>query len=1058
MNIDLNQETIERMSNDKVLDVAQKLKLTKVIWKDNEYSVTLITDKDNLSRSWIFNLWKVGKNEIKYLIYKMADTTGDNIPSISPDDIINNVDIDFDKGEVCLWINIENGKPIKWTVHKLTHTAIFGITNSWKTVTLKWLLYQIAHYKHSEFIIIWKDDVISLGDSKKVRYVNSIKNVSWTEFITLINYIWLNVAYRAEILNKAKVAKYDEYQELIRNSEPWTYQELPHLFLIMDEFEQLRSSMGTIMWSVDNFDGQLKEMANYVRSYWVLFYFWSQNLLKNEIWIMRDYTTNNQLIWLSANVQPGTANTDLDNLKKNINWTHLFYSAKNDSFLRIPYENESVLDRKFIEVSEKNLLNGNDKRYKTAADLVNAFIDKIDSDIFNHNEKMFSFYWLESYYQKLKKHSEFIPFTIMLYILSMDYNAWVISGSTEIIKNITFKKPVDNSIFNTNKNFYNRKGNKLMDGIQQIYREWAQDSEKFFKDTHDLFSSYLKSILADTDLTNMFNIGDSTPLSENEENKITDDNKNVEKDSYNKNENINNEINKEQEKNNPVLNIGYHNIEKDPLEEDENVLLHIKYTGDIKPVSFNSMYYPDEWTGFKLSSEAKKYEWMIKEKILLKMRSNQKKQYVGKVILDIEFTLWISAKKDWELSKIGRNDLDNLLKATIDWIKWTIIKDDDQVYGIRTKINYVIKQNSFHKHNVVKIVAKKLNNETYNDYYHRFVKEKAITPLMRINLDVDSPVKIPSLNNMYVNLWKNTSLSSNTVKYKNFLKWKIKDIREANNISLCHDEVMLFLNFSIWNVEERDLDNMLKATIDTLSKTIIFDDAQVNEIICFKSKLKEDKLFNSKIAMKVFKKDISKDIEVDEDVDDFEITDEMFESDNQKEEKDIVKDTKQPENETLNNIPNILPQEEKELFKNDLNGDFWNQDDLNNNKIEDKVDTDDIDNDNDNDKIEIKNKENASSQDIEKKSNIENNSDNNINEKDIYDDFDIDNNSDDDYNDDDDLKDFINNDDDDNETIYDKMLKNNIDWDSEIPMLSIENIDAFLEDEKNKLKKDDNIF
>lgn len=296
---------------------------------------------------------------------------------LKPDDVISSLEIDFNKWDICLWLDKDSWEPEIWNIHKLTHTSISWSTNSWKTVTLKWLLYQLSHYKNSEFIILWKHDLLPLWQSKKVKYINNIVDTDSKDIQMLLDYIWLNVSYRNNIFNKEKVSHYNAYQELVKNSKKWDKEELPHLFIAIDEFDALRRKI----WNENEFDSLLKEIANYVRSYWILFIFWSSSLLKNEIWIMRDYTFNNQLVWHSRIIQPWLFNIDLDTLNSNTKETYSFYSARRDKFLRIPYEKDNTFNKKFIEVWNKNAFS--DNKYETISEMIDELKEKVGSDVLN---------------------------------------------------------------------------------------------------------------------------------------------------------------------------------------------------------------------------------------------------------------------------------------------------------------------------------------------------------------------------------------------------------------------------------------------------------------------------------------------------------------------------------------------------------------------------------------------------------------------------------------------------------------------------------------------------
>jgi len=854
MNIEINENSIWQMNNSVVEKFFQKNRITKWIWKENDYTISIITDNPDLSWQWILFQSKVQKKFFKYLIYKLNSTIWENLPWLAPDDLINMIDIDFSKWEVALWIDIENGNIIKDRVHKLTHTFIFWWTNSWKTITVKWLLYQIMQYKYSEFIILWKDDLFPFKKSKKVRYVNDVISISKSEFLSMINYLWLNVMNRKKILANAWYdGRYEEYQTEIMFKNP-DAEKLSHLFLIMDEYEQLRENMGDMLWWTKEFDNIIKTLANYCRAYGILFYLWTQNFLKESIWIMRD-VCQNKLVWYTPNIQSQFVSTDVKNIIQWLPKTFLFYSTLNDCFLRLPFEPWSTYDDKIINIWDKNLLSDNNPQYNTAAEMVNSLIFDIDSDIFVYSKNIYDTFWLSKEYDIFKSNQEFIPFTILLYLIFRDFTEKNISGTTKIFKDLTFKKDIDWFLYEANKWFYQQKGNTtLIDAIKNLYKEGALDEDTFLQDLNSLLKWHITWIIWDTDLSKFF----GTPTS-NIDNRETNNNvskinteSTTDKDEYysERSDNIKNVTNIVKQE--APVRIFWNVFEE--KEEEKDTLLSLVYTWEIKPVSFNSMYYIDKlaWE-VKKSYEATQYENTIKSKAISRMNAKQIRQVITPVILEITFTLWVPVKKDGDLSKIWRNDLDNLLKATIDGINGTIIKDDKQVYWIKTKIKYIEKQSNIFKNNRVEIKVINLNTETLAKYKNIFATEKQHTPLMIFNLMRWTKIEIPSVNNMYfIHEWKK-KITSNTINYKTLLSHYITDYKNAWDVSITNQDVMIYLEFNIKNSEDRDLDNMLKATIDSFQSTLLENDNQVREIMCFKSDLTEVNIYNARIKAQIYK-------------------------------------------------------------------------------------------------------------------------------------------------------------------------------------------------------------
>ena len=864
-NFTLTPENTYLLNNENVEKFMNKFKISYWIGKDkNEYSLTIITDKV-LAWTWIFKLEQIKWKITKYLIYKYPPNWFE-AKNLSSDEALNMLNLDHKKGEMSIWLDIETWKFYVDVIDKWMHTAVFWVTNSWKTVTLKWLLYQIAKYKYSEFILLGKDDFLALENVKKVKYISDVATMNKAEFNAFISYIWLNVADRWNKLKRLWYAwKYEEYKYNVMLKDP-NAEQIPHLIIFMDEFETLRESVSAELagWT-EEFDTKLKTIANYVRSFWILLYFGSQNYLKQAIWIMRDYTWN-QLIWYSKNVQAWFIDTDKANLTNAIQKTYLFYSVQKNAFLKIPFDAPIEIDNKIRKASEENLLFDESyyKRLNHTYELVNDLIFKVDSDIFKIIKKIYKYFKLDNYYDKLLKTAEFVPLSILLYSIFFNLEPENnIGPNIEIYPKSTFKKKIDQQLFDDNKTFYEK--SSFLAGIKNIYKEGAQDKEAFIEAINEAMSSYIKTITWNTDLSYLF------PEDENNDSDIEQ----TEINNWNNNEHPGS-----------VLEQLKKNEEEDKKKEEEkHLLIKTIHTGEIKPASFNGMYFVKKDKGdFWISQEARNYEKDIKTKLLNKMIAKQIKQVTWPVIIDIEFTLWLKTKKDWFLTRVGRNDLDNLLKATIDGIKWTIIQDDKQVFGIRTKINYIEKHSSINKNNKVEIKVFDFNKDTILKYKNKFIWETEVTPLYDIKIDKNSKIIIPTVNKMYfVNTKGKKQLSSSALNYKYFLREQINWLNQQNNVEKTKEDILLYLEFFLPkdSLIERDLDNMLKATIDSFKDTFIYDDDQIREIVCFKSLLKDTQNYKNSLKIKAWKYNLWKEIKKEEKwIDLYSKIDDIFETDN----------------------------------------------------------------------------------------------------------------------------------------------------------------------------------
>jgi len=252
-----------------------------------------------------------------------------------------------------------------------TGIGIFWITNSGKTVLMKWLMYQLAHSKNNEFILLWKEDLLTFKDNKKVKGIYNVSDFTNKEnFYKFISNIWLNILERK--------------QKAEQNS---------NLIVIMDEYETLRDFVSPSLegWS-DEFDIIMKTLVNYAREFKVSFIFGSQNYTKHTVWNLKDFIWDT-FIWFTKRVQEELITTDKENLTSRIQGTYLFYSNTTETYLKIPFDKD--IDEKINEVSNKNLLSDNNVDNKE--ELIDNVISKseINSKIFTNVEKIEELFWLK---------------------------------------------------------------------------------------------------------------------------------------------------------------------------------------------------------------------------------------------------------------------------------------------------------------------------------------------------------------------------------------------------------------------------------------------------------------------------------------------------------------------------------------------------------------------------------------------------------------------------------------------------------------------------------------
>lgn len=250
------------------------------------------------------------------------------------------------------------------------------------------------------------------------------------------------------------------------------------------------------------------------------------------------------------------------------------------------------------------------------------------------------------------------------------------------------------------------------------------------------------------------------------------------------------------------------------------------------------MYYFDKATStIKKTWRADSYEFKLKALIEQKMRAKNIEQITQKVILDILFEIELDENKDGSVSKRGRLDLDNLMKATIDSISHTIVHDDKLVFGVHAKIRYKKKRdNSFlFPDNSVRFSVIDYNSDTRKFFEEEIHRNNDIHSFSTTELSLDEPIVIPSYNSMYVIENNKRVASQNTIQYKERLASDYYKKHWDSDVS--HRYFAIRGEFGVYNVEERDVDNMLKATFDSFSWIVYKDDRQILEFYVDKVKV-----------------------------------------------------------------------------------------------------------------------------------------------------------------------------------------------------------------------------
>lgn len=760
------------MPSAKVKKFFDALQITKWVWRENEYSLSVICNNPNLWGKGVFyldDLWGTWANKMsKYLVYQDKLMTAKDFFDINK--------ADFSKFDWFMGIDIATGEPFKVNFIKQLHTLIGGTTWSWKSVTLYFILYQLFQNPYTELYILDKKDFDFLSWTGKVVYRGSSLEMNGKSFFNFIKYFWLEQDRRNKIFKKYWVRDWADYTENVMWKVEWA-PIINYSYIIMDEYQTLRKMVSDSIGE-EKFDNEIKKLLDTVRAAWMCFFFWTQDYQKKQIWDMRDSVKNgffgkmgycDVLVW-----------KELQNIKLNIEGTFLFYHSLSKKFLKIPYVEDTTEALKTLSNDPKNRITDNPS-YLTTHEMLNDLLEKADSDIFYDVEGLTTFLQLKSsYIEKLKKTADYLPFMVLLYVLWRGIQWWTMNRTFNIFSSINFEKEIDQLLFAAI-DFFNDEV-KFLKLLSETF-EASWDEEEFIQKLSDVLNNYLKHILWDT------RISFWNPSS--------------------------------------VKKVVKELTEEEQFLKDK-AILEVSFSWEIKPQSVNSMYFVDKNTDMvRKTQSADNYEDKLKNLIVQRMQAREIKQYNWKVLLDIWFEVELSENKNGNLSWKWRLDLDNLMKATIDSISKTIIKDDNLVYWIRAKMSYKPKSEStLTKNNRVKIKVYPYEDELlkiFEDSYASYEKVSDFSHSMSIN----DGINIPSYNSMYNIINGKKVASTNTTAYKRILKEAYLNANWLSDVS--KGTMAMKWTLGVYNDEQRDLDNMLKATIDSFTWIVYTDDKQILE-------------------------------------------------------------------------------------------------------------------------------------------------------------------------------------------------------------------------------------
>ena len=215
------------------------------------------------------------------------------------------------------------------------------------------------------------------------------------------------------------------------------------------------------------------------------------------------------------------------------------------------------------------------------------------------------------------------------------------------------------------------------------------------------------------------------------------------------------------------------------------------------------------------------------------------------VLINLSFNQIVASNLDGSPNRASALDVDNPLKHVIDSITNSgSIKDDNIVYWIIAKRELNAKDFTFFDIKIFDFKPTEFNLQRENI-------EKKYKKEFNHRIYIPSKLKIPSFNASYETVSAGSKkdkygmdkeqfkkILKNDVKiYKEFISNEIKKHLEINYPEfklLKGKDLVIDIRFGIKNIEWRDLDNMFKSNIDSLTKVIYFDDKWIDTIIATK--------------------------------------------------------------------------------------------------------------------------------------------------------------------------------------------------------------------------------
>lgn len=471
-------------------------KSKKWVWKRKEHCDIVLSEKDNVSWDGILLLEQIIDTDASWKKEKFQKYMIPNKKTINYEEYIEQFGPkDYSTFDILIGHDIEEDKPVMVNMFDRLHSAVLWTTGSGKSVELKFLLSQFLRNPHTEFYIIDKGDFDMLKPTAKVAFKSKTDAMKGTEFFNFIKYFWLMANDRMKYFASLGCNEWRDYKKNYMGKSP-EYENINYVIVIIDEYQTLRSSLAESV-APEVFDRMMKQILDYVRSAWILFYFWTQDLQKDRVGNIRDAWAS-MILGKMKYIMPWAVEPNVaKNLEYRMNGTYMFYDVGTAKYLKIPFSpkmNQILVD---LSNDPKNRL-WEVQKYEKPYELLNTQLDKVDSDIFSDVYGLMNYLKIpKTLVDKLKRTSFYPAFVTLCFVLVRGIQNNLITRSFNIFEKISFPKPVDNELFDY---IYIYEGSKEFLKVLKEAFELSSDRDEFIEHINYILVNYLKTIVADTAL------------------------------------------------------------------------------------------------------------------------------------------------------------------------------------------------------------------------------------------------------------------------------------------------------------------------------------------------------------------------------------------------------------------------------------------------------------------------------------------------------------------------------------------------------------------------------